>query len=80
MRGHEPDVQGPYRSLSVYPRRGERINESLVRLQVPGGWVVYSSSSYTSVCFVPDAAEHWILEAKPDPAPTKMPTEGAPRR
>lgn len=52
-------IQGPYRKPNGYLRQGEHINGSLLRLQVPGGWVVYSSAS---VCFIPDAEERWVLE------------------
>jgi hypothetical protein len=54
----------------TYPRQSERINGSLLRLRVPGGWVVYSSAS---ACFVPDAEERWVLEPEQAVKPTHIP-------
>ena len=46
-----------------YSMKWEHIGRNIIRLKVPGGWLI--SNQYdlsTSTCFLPDADHKWILE------------------
>jgi len=48
----------------IYSRETERVNLSLLRLTMPGGWLVLAENS-TSICFVPDPERKWKLKDAP---------------
>ena len=76
-------AQGPYRSLTVFPREVESVGGGawigVYRLRVPNGWVVFAGGG--GACFVSDPNEQWVLDPV-EPAepvkPTHMPTQGKP--